>query len=127
MDDLRRGGAERELELEYFCDLIRSMGAVGIPVLCYNWMTVLSWRRTATTISTRGGALVTAYQHEVEQAQPEVERVAEQELWNAFELFLEDVVPVAEAEGVRLALHPEDPPVSPIRGISRIMTSVEAF
>ena len=37
------------------------------------------------------------------------------------------IVPVAEEAGVRLALHPDDPPVPEIRGVSRILTSADAM
>ncbi len=48
--------------------------------------------------------------------------VAEELLWETLAWFLERVVPVAEEAGVRLALHPDDPPLSPVRGIGRIIT-----
>ena len=53
--------------------------------------------------------------------------VTEELLWQNLESFLRRVLPVAEEAGVRLALHPDDPPISPVLGIARIMRSVEAF
>ena len=53
--------------------------------------------------------------------------VSEDRLWDSLAYFLERVVPVAEEANVKLAMHPDDPPLSPIRGISRIMSSVEDF
>src|SRR5207248_11235969 len=50
-----------------------------------------------------------------------------EQLWKAYERFVRVVVPVAERAGVRLALHPDDPPISSYRGAARIMNSVEAF
>jgi mannonate dehydratase len=41
--------------------------------------------------------------------------------------FLIAVVPAAEAAGVKLAMHPDDPPLSPIAGFARIMSSVDSF
>jgi mannonate dehydratase len=58
---------------------------------------------------------------------PESDLTAEPALWENFEYFLTRVVPVAEKAGVRLALHPDDPPISPVRGLGRIMRTVEAF
>jgi mannonate dehydratase len=48
-------------------------------------------------------------------------------LWENLEYFLRRVIPVAEQAGVKLAMHPDDPPLSPIRGLGRIMRSVENF
>ena len=61
------------------------------------------------------------------RARPEADAATEERLWENFEYFLRRVVPVAEEADVRLALHPDDPPISPVRGLGRIMRSVEAF
>ena len=58
---------------------------------------------------------------------PEFGTVSEERLWDNFAYFLERVVPVAERARVKLALHPDDPPISPIRGIARIIASVDAL
>ena len=129
MDCVRLGKAGREEELEHFCTLLRSMGRLGIPVLCYNWMAVLGWLRTGTAPSGRGGSEVAGYEHGLLAGAPPTRegRVAAEALWENLRAFLERVVPVAEEAGVRLAMHPDDPPLSPIREIDRIMVSVEAF
>jgi mannonate dehydratase len=129
MDGMRLGGPGRDEELEHFCTLIRNMGKLGIPVLCYNWMAVIPWLRTSVATLGRGGALVSAYDHSVLKDAPLTRAgiVEEEQLWTSLKWFLERVVPVAEEAGVKLALHPDDPPISPIRGIARIMTNVDAF
>ncbi len=48
-------------------------------------------------------------------------------MWDNLQYFLEKIIPVAERAGVKLAMHPDDPPLSPIRGLGRIMRSVENF
>ena len=53
--------------------------------------------------------------------------VQEEQLWENLESFLKIVVPVAEKAGVKLAMHPDDPPLSPIRGLARIMRSIENY
>ena len=53
--------------------------------------------------------------------------VTDEQLWANLEYFLKRVLPVAEKANVKLAMHPDDPPLSPIRGIARIMRSVENF
>ncbi len=119
----------RDAEIDAVCELLDSMGRLGIPVWCYEWMPVLNWLRTSTTTRGRGGALVTAYDHSQMQAAPLTEygEVSENQLWESLHYFLERVLPVAEAAGVKLAMHPDDPPLSPIRGLGRIMRSVENF
>jgi mannonate dehydratase len=53
--------------------------------------------------------------------------IGEDELWENLEYFLRRVIPVAEKANVKLAMHPDDPPLSPIRGAGRIMRSIENF
>lgn len=123
------GGPNAEREIETCCELIRNMGRVGIGVACWNWMSVFNWMRTALTIPTRGGAFVTGYDHALMQNAPltEIGLVEESTLWANLTTFMMAVVPVAEEAGVQLALHPDDPPISPIRGVGRILTSPDAI
>jgi mannonate dehydratase len=53
--------------------------------------------------------------------------VTDQQLWDTLAYFLERVVPVAEEAKVKLALHPDDPPISPIRGVARVLRSPDAM
>jgi mannonate dehydratase len=105
------------------------MGRLGIEVWCYNWMAVVPWSRTSTAIATRGGATATAFDLATwaDGPEPPEAPVAEERLWETLAWFLERVVPVAEEAGVRLALHPDDPPLSPLRGIGRIIRSLDAY
>ncbi|WP_454190046.1 mannonate dehydratase [Paenibacillus sp. Marseille-Q7038] len=48
--------------------------------------------------------------------------VTEEDLWNHLSYFLEEIIPVAEAHGIRMAIHPDDPPW-PIFGLPRLITS----
>ena len=53
--------------------------------------------------------------------------VTEEQVWENMTIFLKKVVPVAEKAGVKLAVHPDDPPFSPIRDVARILINVDAF
>lgn len=128
-NEIKLGTAGRDKEIERFQSFIENMGAAGIPVLCYNFMAQFNWFRTSTTTRTRGGALVSSYDHSLMKDAPLTEAglVTEEQLWGNLQYFMERVVPVAEKARVKLALHPDDPPISPIRGVSRILRNADAL
>ncbi len=128
-DRIKLGLEGRDEDLDAYCQTVRNLGAAGIPIMCYNWMAVFNWMRTSMTTRTRGGALASSYDHRLMENAPLTEygEISQQQLWDNLEYFLKRVIPVAEEAGVKQALHPDDPPLSPIRGIARIITSVEAF
>ncbi len=129
MNSIKLGLPDRDKEIEYVIDLIQNMGALGIPVWCYEWMPVLNWTRTSTTIPGRGGALATGFDNELMKNAPLTEYgvVTDDTLWKNLKYFLEIIVPIAEKANVKLAMHPDDPPLSPIRGMARIMRSLENY
>ncbi len=129
MDNLRCGTEGRSQELEDVCTLIENMGKLKIGIWCYNWMAYLGWMRTSSRLRGRGGAIVSGYDDTLIQNSPSFPEgpVTADTLWKNLESFLKDVIPVAESAGVKLAMHPDDPPLPSIRGISRIMNSVSSF
>ena len=130
MDAIRLGLPGRDEQIEHVQIQLRAMGKLGIRVLCYNWMAITSWARTDVAVPLRGGALSSGFDRAVADALPpliaEGEIVADQ-LWDALRYFLAAVVPVAEEAGVRLALHPDDPPLPSMRGVPRIANSLDAY
>lgn len=122
-------------EIAAMQQLIRNMGVLRIPLLCYNFMSGTDWVRTQLDAPERGGAKVTAFklidaQKAISlnsQAEISSATIREDELWSNLQRFLEVVIPVAEASGVTLAMHPDDPPLSEFLGKARIMNSVENF
>ena len=119
----------RDEEIDNFITFVKNIGKLGIDVVCYNWMPVISWHRTATERLGRGGALMTAFDYEYIKDQPMTEygEISAESMWRNLEYFLKALVPECEKANVKLALHPDDPPIDNIRGISRIMTSADAF
>jgi mannonate dehydratase len=128
-EPIKLGAADRDVHIDHFCQLIENMGRLGIGVICHNWMAGLTWQRTSMGLPGRGGALVTAYHHAALASAPATRwgEVSEEQLWDNMRYFLNRVVPVAERAGVKLAVHPDDPPISPIRGIARILTTPDAM
>lgn len=128
-DKIKLGLPGRDEEIENYIAAIRSLARVGVHLICYNWMAGLGWYRTNVGVRARGGALVSEFDLKVAEKQGLTEwgQVSEDAIWKNLEYFLKAVLPVAEHEGVKMALHPDDPPVTSLRGISRILTSADKF
>lgn len=129
------GTERRDSQIEDFKTLIRNMAAADIPVLCYSWMPNDDWQRTHLAARERGGALVSAFRMRDPDTAinatgfdytPKSPTAAAQ-LWDNLEYFLNEVIPVAEDAGVRLAMHPDDPPIARLNGQDRILSTPEAF
>jgi mannonate dehydratase len=127
-DKILEGKPGRDEQIEKMRRTVRNMGRAGIPVLGYHFMVLSVWRTGYNPVG-RGGARVTVYDHsQVENAPPGAGApVTDEEMWERLSYFLKAVVPVAEEEGVMLALHPDDPPVANIAGVARIIRSVDAY
>ena len=113
---------ERELE---------RLGKLGVEVICYNFMPQIGADamvvRTDFAARTRGGARTTGFRakdlpDEPDRASPSIDVMRDN-----LRRFLSAVIPVAEAFEIKLAMHPDDPPKSPLQGYCRIMSSVENF
>lgn len=130
--DMRRiklGLPGRDEDLEFYRRMLANLGELGIGLLCYNFMAAIGWCRTDTHVPARGGALTNRFQRAALDPEPvpEADRVTEEQLWANYTTFLRAVLPAAERAGVKLGLHPDDPPLSPLRGVGRIFTSTAAF
>jgi mannonate dehydratase len=137
----------RDAQIEQCIETIRSMGAVGIRVLDYFWG-VGAWRTSFTEelrpgVTTNGfdlavieaadavehnrlwGTHSTSYEQALEL--PEDVVVTEDDMWETYDYFLRAVLPVAEEEGVLLAVHPSDPPVPMLGGVGRMLRSPDHY
>lgn len=119
----------RDEEIANFITLMKNLSQVGIDTICYNWMPVIGWYRTQNDRPGRGGALVTAFDYEAIKNLPLTQygEVSKETLWTNLDYFLKAVIPEAEKVGMKLAMHPDDPQVDSIRGIARIMNTVDSF
>ena len=123
------GRPGRDEEIEKVRKSIRAAGAIGIPVLEYNFYAhrLIEGYRAAPG---RAAASNTAFDYNrVKDLPPLAEEGSHtlDEMWANVTYFLKAVVPVAEQAGVRLALHPNDPPAPISRGSRQIMSTLEGW
>lgn len=130
-------GNDDGTEMYELKELVRHLGGIGVPLLCYNFMAGTDWIRTSVDALERGGAKVTAFDvndlHSARIPGREPFRASlepgatRDQLWANLEVFLNEIIPVAEDAGVVLAMHPDDPPLPALLGNDRIMHSVEGL
>lgn len=128
-EKIKLGLPGRDEEIENYIAAIRALANVGITMVCYNFMAGLGWYRTRVDVPERGGALTSEFDQRAATGQGLTKwgEVSEEKIWSNLEYFLKAVIPVAEKAGVKMALHPDDPPISPLRGIGRILTSAANY
>jgi mannonate dehydratase len=123
------GRLGRDEEIARVINDIKVAGKVGIPVLEYNWYAHrLSEGYYEDT--GRGGSGVTSFDYDRVKDLPPLERVGvhtAEEMWATITYFLKAVIPEAQKAGVRLALHPNDPPAPLSRGSGQIMGTLAGW
>ena len=127
MSRIKLGQPGRDEDIEHYRMLLRNMGRLGIGLLCYNFMAGVGWFRTRFDRPERGGALTSEFNRAELPPEPEAPVVTHEQMWRNYEYFLRAVIPVAEEAGVKLGLHPDDPPIPQLCGYSRIFTSADAY
>jgi len=122
------GQLGRDEQIENWCKTLKNMGKAGIPILGYHWMPLGVWRTSLWTPG-RGCAHVTSFDYDLVKDAPltATGKISDEKMWDNFTYFLKAVIPCAEEAGVKMGLHPDDPPVPSLGGIARIFRSVEAF
>ncbi|MDY2792834.1 MAG: mannonate dehydratase [Eubacteriales bacterium] len=126
MSRIKLGLPGRDDDLERYCRMLENMGRLGIEMICYNFMAGVGWYRSRNDLPERGGALTSGFDlREIDNSATPV--LSEEQLWSNYEYFIRAVMPTAERCGVRMGLHPDDPPISPLLGYPRILTSADAY
>lgn len=127
-DQIMLGAPGRDEQLANMQHIVRSMGRAGIPILGYHWMPNSVWR-TNWEAPVRGGACSNAFRmEEAKDAPLSHGRVyTEAEMWDNYDWYLSRMLPVCEEAGVRMALHPDDPPVPSLGGVARLFRNFEGF
>lgn len=121
-DHIKAGDGLRDICIEKAVRMFPHMAANGIRTLCFNFMAYEGWTRTSTDLPERGGALVTGFDLAGYCPRTDAE-ITEEELWENYTRFIRAAAPEAERWGIRLALHPDDPPLPCLSRLRRIMIS----
>ncbi|TYP68630.1 mannonate dehydratase [Paenibacillus methanolicus] len=148
-EDIKLGRPSRDRLIDNYSQTIRRLGAEGVPVVCYNFMPVFDWTRSQLAYRLPDGSTTLTFEDETialmdpvkgdlslpgwdesytkDQMQQLIDSyngVTAEDLWQNLAYFLERIIPVAEEAGVRMAIHPDDPPW-PIFGLPRIVSNRE--
>ena len=148
-EDIKLGNANAVKWTENYCENIRRLSKAGVKAICYNFMPVFDWLRSELGREHTDGSNSLAYDDETvlsmnpltselslpgwdesytkEQLRDllsQYEKIDEEQLWKNLQTFLEKIIPVAEEYGVKMAIHPDDPPWG-LFGLPRIITGQE--
>ncbi len=148
-EDIKLGKENADALIDVYCENIRRCAKYGVKCVTYNFMPVFDWTRTQLDKEAKDGSTsLVMYMDQLKGLNPLTDdidlpgwdasyskdeirdlisaygKLGEEGLWKNLEKFLKKTIPVAEQCGVRMAIHPDDPPYS-IFGIPRIITCEE--
>lgn len=150
-EDIKLGAPGRDRLIANYAENIRRLGKAGVRVICYNFMPVFDWLRSELSHPLPDGSNALAYDNQTVQAMDplkselslpgwdesytheglralltQYKSIDEARLWDNFAYFLRAIIPVCEQAGVKMAIHPDDPPWG-IFGLPRIITGDESY
>ena len=145
--DVLLDGPRRDEQMALCKRIVRDAGRAGIPTIGYNFSIASVWGRDTQPVA-RGGALSVGYHDPVQPPIPKgmvwnmvydqaafdpaggkgvIEPFSHDVLWDRFARFMGEMTPVAEEANVRLALHPDDPPLPTLRGTPRLVYNANLY
>jgi len=126
---------DRDEWIDKICRSIRAAGTQGIQMVEWRWSPDFKWGEDVGyyPVEGRGGAVYKAFDFNNARHKPpfpELGIISREEMWERLLYFCGPVMKAAEEANVKMSLHPKDPPVKEMRGISRLFTNtdeIEAF
>lgn len=150
-EEIKLGSNLRDKYIENYCTTIRNLGKAGIKCICYNFMPVFDWLRSnlehklpdgSTCLSFDNKKMLSLSPNANELSLPgwnesykksdlltlleRYKEIDKQKLWDNLTYFLNKIIPVCEDVGIKMAIHPDDPPWE-IFGLPRIITDQTAL
>ena len=122
-DHIKAGDNLRDEAIEKFICLMSNLKEVGIDTVCFNFMVHYGRTRTYDSLLERGGAKVTGFS--LKDFKPDGFKISKEQVFENYIYFIKAVIPYAEKYGIKLALHPDDPPLDTLGNVPRIFTSLD--
>ena len=125
---LQLGQPGRDQDIETYCGFIRNLGKLGIPIASYDFHPANTY--TTAMVEHRG---YTSREFDLADFRSKVEKrtfdrdYSADEMWANYTYFMKAVLPVAKEAGVKLALHPDDPPITPMNGVAKLFTHYNGY
>lgn len=150
-EDIKLGLPSRDKYIENYKQNIKNLAAAGVKVICYNFMPVFDWTRSSLDTKLPDGSTALIYKKDlIDKMDPrsgslelpgwdtsygpgglgavvdQYKGMTAENLWENLSYFLQEIIPVAETAGIKMAIHADDPPW-PIFGLPRIITNRDAL
>jgi mannonate dehydratase len=122
------GQQGRDRDIEIYCRFLRDLGRLKIPVSSYDFHPGNTY--TTGLVQRRG---YTAREFDLNDFRSKMEKqefgrdYPAEDLWANYSYFMKAVLPVAEQSGVKLALHPDDPPLAKMNGVAKLFTNYDGY
>ena len=118
----------RDQDIERYIRFLRDLGRLGIPIASYDFHPANTY--TTRMVERRGYVArefdLNDFRTKVEKQQFDREYSAEQ-IWENYSYFMRAVLPMAQEASVKLALHPDDPPVAKMNGVAKLFTHYDGY
>lgn len=119
----------RDKQIEAWCKVLRAIGSAGVRNTATTFYAIGHFRTEST--AGRGGSLYSTFDYDEFKLKPQDypgREIDADGLWENLAYFLDRIVPVAEEARVRIAVHPDDPPIpEPLGGAARIVISPDNY
>jgi mannonate dehydratase len=132
--EIKKGATGRDEKIALLLNAVQAMGAAGISILAYNFKLLNSKDLRSQPTKGRGSASYVSFDYDEylqKPAAPVDPPVSEAQMWDNLSYFLKAMIPTAEKSGVRMALHPDDPPmppgIPPLAGGAHIASSFDQY